>query len=75
MYGSGGRVIESRVVNRTATFAFYLGDRVFGVVTAHVAGEAAADCRFTSGLPAQLLKVLLPTLRSLLEPAAVAEAG
>src|SRR3546814_2709793 len=30
-FGRGGEVIESRVVNRTATFVFFLGDRFFGV--------------------------------------------
>lgn len=70
-YGAGGQVIESRVVNRTATFAFFLDDRFFGVITAYVHGPEAARYRFTSALPVQLLRTLAPALRPLLEPARV----
>lgn len=65
-YGPGGVVLESRVVNRTATFVFYIGDRFFGVITAHVHGPEAAEYRFTSALPSQLLKILAPALNPLL---------
>ncbi|MEE9245282.1 MAG: glycosyl transferase family 51, partial [Gemmatimonadota bacterium] len=70
-YGAGGQVIESRVVNRTATFAFFIDDRFFGVMTAYVHGPEAAKYRFTSALPVQLLKTLAPALRPLLEPSRV----
>jgi len=60
-----GRVIDSRVVNRTATFAFLLGDRFFGVLTAHVKGEKAAKYGFTSSLPVAILKILAPSLMPL----------
>lgn len=33
-FGPGGRLISSRVVNRTGTIVFYIGDRFFGTVTA-----------------------------------------
>lgn len=65
-FGPGGTVIESRVVNRTATFVFYVGTRFFGVVTAHVHGPDAANYKFTSALPAQLLKSLAPALEPLI---------
>ena len=58
-YGRGGQLLESRVVNRTATFAFYLGDRYFGTLTALVPGEAAGQFGFTSSLTTQILKTLL----------------
>ena len=58
-----GRVIESRVLSRTATFVFFIGERHFGTVTAYVPGAAAADYRFTSALPVQILKTLVPLLR------------
>jgi membrane peptidoglycan carboxypeptidase len=75
-YGPGGVVLESRVVNRTATFVFYVGDRFFGVITAHVHGPEAAEYRFTSALPAQLLKALGPALSPLFAPdAQTAERG
>ncbi|MCA1925913.1 MAG: transglycosylase domain-containing protein, partial [Thiobacillus sp.] len=67
-YGKGGQLLESRVVNRTATFAFYLGDRYFGTLTALVPGEIAGQFGFTSSLTAQILKTLLPQLQPHLYP-------
>jgi hypothetical protein len=66
-YGPGGHVISSRVVNRTATFAFYVGDRFFGVISAHVPGEEAAKFDFTSALAAELLKIVRTSLVPLME--------
>jgi membrane peptidoglycan carboxypeptidase len=62
---AGGRVIEEKVMNRVATFAFFMGERYFGVITAFVPGEQAANYHFTSGLPVQLLKTMAPILRPL----------
>ncbi|MHB8983256.1 transglycosylase domain-containing protein [Thiobacillus sp.] len=67
-FGRGGELLESRVVNRTATFAFYLGDRYFGTLTALVPGEQAGQFGFTSSLTAQILKTLLPQLQPHLYP-------
>lgn len=66
-YGPGGHVISSRVVNRTATFAFYIGDRFFGVISAHVPGEEAAKFDFTSALAAELLKIVRTSLIPMIE--------
>ena len=66
-FGRNGEVIGSRVVNRTATFVFFLGDRHFGTISAHVAGPDAAGYGFTSALPTQLLKSLAPILQPILE--------
>lgn len=66
-YGPGGAVISSRVVNRTATFAFYIGDRYFGVISAHVPGAEAAKFDFTSALAAELLKILSSSLVPMIE--------
>ncbi len=63
-----GNVLTSRVVDRTATFVFYIGDRYFGIMTAAVHGEAGADYHFTSALPAQLMKVMSPWLLSYFPP-------
>ncbi len=68
-YGPGGQVLTSKVVNRTATFAFYVGDRFFGVISAHVPGQEAAKFDFTSALAAELLKVLSPSLLPMIERA------
>jgi hypothetical protein len=67
VYGPSGRLIESRVTNRTATFVFFIGDRFFGTVTAYAPGPQAASQSFTSSLPVQVLKGLLPDLMPLLD--------
>jgi len=67
-FAAGGRLISSRVVNRTGTIVFYIGDKFFGTVTAHVAGEDAAGYKFTSALSAQMLKSLQPILQQLITP-------
>ncbi|OGG55222.1 MAG: glycosyl transferase family 51 [Candidatus Handelsmanbacteria bacterium RIFCSPLOWO2_12_FULL_64_10] len=69
-YGAGGRLIESRVVNRSATFVFNIDERFFGTIIAYVPGAQAAGYDFTSGLPVQLLKVLAPKLSPLINGAA-----
>jgi membrane peptidoglycan carboxypeptidase len=68
VYGAGGKLLESRAVNRTATFVFFLGDRHFGVITAYVPGALADKYEFTSGLPVQILKVMAPQLGPYLDP-------
>jgi hypothetical protein len=72
-YDSRGNLVSSRVVNRSATFMFSIGERFFGAFTAFVPGEKAAGYDFTSGLPVQLLTLLAPRLMPLLEPAADAQ--
>ncbi len=67
MYGPGGKVIASRVINRTATFVFLIDDRFFGTVTAFVPGEAAAEYGFTSSLPVQIFRELTPVFAAMLE--------
>ena len=69
-YGAGGRLIKSRVVNRSATFVFNIDERFFGTLIAYVPGAQAAAYDFTSGLPVQLLKVLAPTLMPLINSGA-----
>ncbi len=66
-FGAGGRLINSRVVNRSATFVFNIDERFFGTLIAYVPGAQAAAYDFTSGLPVQLLKVLAPQLMPLIE--------
>ena len=61
-FGAGGRLLESRVVGRTATFVFTIEERFYGVVTAHVTGPSAARFGFTSSLPVQMLRVLAPAV-------------
>jgi membrane peptidoglycan carboxypeptidase len=74
VYGAGGRLIESRYVNRSATFVFNIGERFFGSMTAYVRGPEAANYDFTSALPVQLLTQLAPSLMPLIEPPKVAGA-
>ncbi|MBI1790645.1 MAG: transglycosylase domain-containing protein [Acidobacteria bacterium] len=54
--------VQSRVINRTATFVFFIGDRFFGTVTAYVPGQQAEDYKFTSALAVQVFRHLLPSL-------------
>jgi membrane peptidoglycan carboxypeptidase len=74
-FGPGLKLERSQVTSRSATFAFLIGDRHFGVITAYVEGEDAADFGFTSSLPVQVLKLLAPSLMELMrEPASLATA-
>jgi membrane peptidoglycan carboxypeptidase len=65
-FGSGGRLISQRVVDRTATFAFFLGNRFFGTITGYVPGAVAAQYDFTSALAVHLLRAIRPQLEPLL---------
>ena len=75
VHGRGGQLISSRVVNRSATFVFLIGDRYFGTVMAYVHEPHAAKYKFTSALPAQLLKAMAPALLPLLENGACRAGG
>jgi len=79
-YRAGGGVKESKVVNRSATFVFYIGDRFYGTLTAFVPGADAAHFDFTSALPVSILRLLLPSLEPLvtapaMEPPVSAKMG
>ncbi len=67
-YDSNGKLISAKTINRSATFAFIIGDRFFGNITAYVPGSSAADYTFTSSLPLAILKIaskrLMPLLTS-----------
>lgn len=66
VFASGGRLVESRPVNRTSTFVFFIGDRYYGVISAYVPGEVADQYHFTSALPTQVLRELGPSIEALL---------
>jgi len=67
-FGSGGRVLSSKSINRTATFVFYIGNNHFGTLTAFVPGASAQAYKFTSALPVQVLKGMAPILTPYLQP-------
>ncbi|MFM0033292.1 transglycosylase domain-containing protein [Paraburkholderia strydomiana] len=67
VYAKGARLIESRKVNRSATFVFAMGDRFYGTLTAWVHEPYAAHYEFTSALSVQLLKSMAPVLQPLLD--------
>ena len=69
VYARGGRLIESRYVNRSATFVFNIGERFYGSMTAYVHGPQSEHYDFTSALPVQLLVTLAPSLMPMIEPA------
>ena len=75
-YTRAGQLTRSTVVSRTATFAFFIGDRWFGVLTAYVPGEEAARFDFTSALPSTILKLLAKEIMpGLMERTLVAHRG
>jgi membrane peptidoglycan carboxypeptidase len=63
-FARGGGVKSSRVVNRTATFVFYIGERYFGVLTAFVPGQEAGEYEFTSALSVNVLRLLAPSINA-----------
>jgi membrane peptidoglycan carboxypeptidase len=67
VFGQGGYPISSHAVNRTAAFAFLVGDRFYGTVLAFVPGKSAENYEFTSSLAVQIFKDLEPTIKQLLE--------
>ncbi len=67
IFAGPGRLVESRVVNRAATFVFMIDGRFFGTVTAFVPGPEAAHYQFTSSLPVRVLGLVLPALEPLLQ--------
>ncbi|MGF6275713.1 membrane peptidoglycan carboxypeptidase [Massilia sp. UYP11] len=69
VYARGGRLVESRYVNRSATFVFNIGERFYGSMTAYVHGPQSEHYDFTSALPVQLLATLAPSLMPMIEPA------
>ncbi|WP_454841183.1 transglycosylase domain-containing protein [Pseudomonas hormoni] len=66
--GSGGRILSSKSINRTATFVFFIGESHFGTMTAFVPGRTAEAFKFTSALPVQVLKGMAPILTPYLQP-------
>ncbi|HTJ95734.1 MAG TPA: transglycosylase domain-containing protein [Pararobbsia sp.] len=66
VYAPGARLIESRKVNRSATFVFALGDRFYGALSANAHEPYAARYEFTSAMAVQLLKSMAPELQPLL---------
>lgn len=66
VYAPGARLIESRKVNRSATFIFALGDHFYGALSANVHEPYAARYDFTSAMAVQLLKSMAPDLQPLL---------
>ena len=73
VYGAGGKLVSSRVISRSATLAFLIGDRYFGVLMAYVQGPDAEHYKFTSAMPSQLLKALVPSVIPLVEGSACAK--
>ena len=65
-FSADGKVIGDKVVSRTATFVFMIGDRFYGTVVAFVPGPKAASYKFTSALAVQIFKDLTAQLKPLI---------
>jgi membrane peptidoglycan carboxypeptidase len=63
-FSANGHVIGDKVVSRTATFVFMIGDRFYGTVLAFVPGSKAASYKFTSALAVQIFKDLEPLIKT-----------
>jgi len=59
-------LVRYRVIDRTATVVFFIGDHLYGTITALVSGAVADRYDFTSALPVQILQMLGPTLEELI---------
>jgi membrane peptidoglycan carboxypeptidase len=68
-FGPQGRLISSKIMSRNAVFAFFIGDRFFGVLTAFVPAGEAGEYDFTSTLPVAVLRVLARHLMPLVDGA------
>ena len=66
-FGSKTSKGGSWIRNRTAAFVFFIGDRFYGTVTAHVPGREAGEYGFTSALPVQLFTQIVPAVLPMLE--------
>ena len=78
-FDANGNVTDSRSVDRTATFAFFVGDKIFGTITAYVPGPYSENYTFTSSIAVQLLKTIAPEVLGLMkkdvEPNVIALGG
>ena len=63
---AGMKAVRTSEVSRSGAFVFFIGERIFGTITAHVPGVHAREYAFTSALPVQVLKALAPALEPLL---------
>ena len=67
LFNARGQLTGERFVSRSATFVFFIGERYFGVITAHVEGSEAKGYGFTSSLATRLFQQMLPGLLATLE--------
>jgi membrane peptidoglycan carboxypeptidase len=69
-FARGGGITSSRVIDRTATFVFFLGPRFYGTATVYTPGKYAAPFHYSSALAVQFLKQLKPELTPLIDATA-----
>lgn len=67
-FDEGGHMIKSKVMSRTAAFVFLVGDKYFGTIIAYVPGQQAESFKFTSALPVQIFRHLVPAIKRVIEP-------
>jgi membrane peptidoglycan carboxypeptidase len=73
IYDQRGRPAGDRFISRSATFVFFIGDRHYGVITAHVQGAESGGYGFTSSLATRLFQTFMPELLATLEGGRVRE--
>ncbi len=67
VYGRNGQLTSARVISRSGTFVFLIGERYFGTMMVYAAAPYAEGYTFTSALPTQALKTIMPALQPLLQ--------
>ncbi|RZS53125.1 transglycosylase domain-containing protein [Sphaerotilus mobilis] len=67
VYGRNGQLTSAKVVSRSGTFMFLIGERYFGTMMVYAAAPHAEGYTFTSALPTQALKTLMPALQPMLQ--------
>ncbi|TAL53558.1 transglycosylase domain-containing protein [Pandoraea sp.] len=68
VYAPGGRLIATHAINRSATFVFFVGNRLFGSITAYVHEPYASRYTFTSAMAVQLLRSVAPIVKAMAAP-------
>ena len=68
-YNENGGLVSSTARNRTAAFVFVIDDRFYGTVVAYVPGNQADEYDFTSALPVQIFKQVVPDIQPVIDRA------
>ena len=66
-FNKWGHLLKEKFVSRSATFAFLVNERYFGVITINVEGEHAENYNYTSSMATEIFQQLFPKVVKKLE--------